>query len=231
MIFFRSAAIVISLATYPILVGAQTTQSVQPVIRVEFNDAALIPSHWTLELHTDSTAHFHSDRAVPDPQTADPTAPSIPLIDRDLKLSPAFTERFFSTARERNLFNFKCESRNKVAYQGTKTLTYTGPDGHGSCQFNYSSDSKIQELSESVTALVASIVEGFKLASLQTHDRLGLDREMEFVSEAVKDGRLQQIGVIREQLEHLAADDALLDRVRHRAMKLLAQINQQDTPH
>ena len=231
MIFFRSAAIVISLAVLPLFVAAQATQPTQPLIRVEFNDAVLIPSHWTLELHTDGAAHFHSDRALPDPQTADPTAPSIPLIDRELKLSPEFAQKFFTTAHERNFFNVKCESHNKVAFQGTKTFTYSGPDGHGNCQFNYSSDNKIQELSESVTALAASIVEGFKLASLETHDRLGLDREMEFVSEAVKDGRLQQISVIREQLEHLAADDALLERVRHRARKLLAQINQQDAPH
>lgn len=224
MKFLRSAAIsfVFSIA------AAQTPQPVQPVITVEFNAPSLIPAHWTLTLHSDGSAHFHSDRALPDPLTSDPTAPSLPLIDRDLKLSPEFTQRFFSTARERNFFNIKCESHNKVAFQGTKTLTYSGPDGQGSCQFNYSSDKKIQDLGDSVTALVASIVEGIKLASLETHDRLGLDREMDYVVEAAKDGRLQQISVIREQLEHLAADEALLERVRHRARHLLAQINQPD---
>lgn len=228
---FLRTAVAITFSTLPLLAPALSAQPAQPVIHIDFNNPGLIPSHWLIELHTDGSAHFHSDRATPDPLIADPTIASLPVIDRQLMLTPQFTGRFFTTARERKFFNIKCESHAKVAFQGTKTLAYSGPDGSGSCQFNYSLDKNIQTLGDSAVALAATIIEGYKLHSLALHDRLGLDREMEYILGAVKDGRLQQIGVISDELQQLAADDALLDRVRRRARQLLTVINEQDAAH
>jgi hypothetical protein len=58
---------------------------------------------------------------------------------------------------------------------------------------------------------------------LLQHDPLGLDREMEYITDAVKDDRMRQIGAIREILERLESDPAVLDRVRKRARALLAR--------
>jgi hypothetical protein len=110
----------------------------------------------------------------------------------------------------------------KVAFQGWKTLTYTGPQGQGSCTFNYSKDKEIQNLGDSLIAVAETILEGARLEVLLQHDRLGLDQEMEFLTEAVGDGQAQQICAIREILERLAQDDGVLERVRMRARALLA---------
>jgi hypothetical protein len=56
---------------------------------------------------------------------------------------------------------------------------------------------------------------------LLQHDRLGLDQEMDFLTEAVQDGRAQQVCTIRDILQRLVQDDAVLDRVRKRARSLL----------
>ena len=58
---------------------------------------------------------------------------------------------------------------------------------------------------------------------LLQHDPLGLDQEMEYLTQAAKDGRVQQVGAIREILERLADDQEVLDRVRKRARFLLKQ--------
>jgi hypothetical protein len=58
---------------------------------------------------------------------------------------------------------------------------------------------------------------------LMQHDRLGLDKEMEYLCDAAKDGRMSQICAIREILERLAGDDEVMERVRKRARILLAQ--------
>jgi hypothetical protein len=63
--------------------------------------------------------------------------------------------------------------------------------------------------------------EGAKLELLLQHDRLGLDREMEFISDSAKDGRLRELVTIRDILQRLADDDELLERVRKRARNLL----------
>jgi len=68
-----------------------------------------------------------------------------------------------------------------------------------------------------------TILEGARLEVLLQHDRLGLDQEMEFLTEEFQDGRAQEVDAIRDILERLAADDEVLDRVRKRAQNLLAR--------
>ena len=199
----------------PAPVAASATD---PVIQVDFSDPELSPSQWTLILHTDGSGHFRS-RMKPKPGEKVIEAPS---IDRDIEVSKEFAVHAFDTAKNQKWFNVQCESHLKVAFQGWKTLTYTGPSGHGSCTFNYSRDKEIQSLGESMQAVAQTILEGARLEVLLQHDRLGLDQEMEFLTEEVQDGRAQEVDAIRDILERLAGDDEVLDRVRKRAQNLLA---------
>jgi hypothetical protein len=111
----------------------------------------------------------------------------------------------------------------KVAFQGWKKLTYNGPDGTGSCTFNYSKDKDIESLGESLVAVAGAIVEGARLEILLQHDRLGLDKEMDYLMEAAEDGRVQQVCTIRGILQRLADDPEVMERVRKRARVLLAR--------
>ena len=97
--------------------------------------------------------------------------------------------------RVSKFFAEQCESHAKVAFQGWKKLTYRGPEGEGSCEFNYSKDKQIEELGESLVAVAETIVEGSRLDWLLRYDRLGLDREMQSVEEAAGDGRMQEMAV------------------------------------
>ena len=147
----------------------------------------------------------------------------VPGVDRDIQVSAAFAERVFGAAQRHNWFNESCESHLKVAFQGWKQFSYTGPQGSGSCTFNYSKDKEIQTLGDSLQAVAETILEGARLEMLLQHDRLGLDAEMEFLTEAVGDGRAQQVRAIQEILERLAQDDGVLERVRKQARALLAR--------
>lgn len=145
-------------------------------------------------------------------------------VDRDVRLSADFTGRVFETVRRHNLLrDARCESHMKVAFQGWKKLTYSGPDGTGGCEFNYSKDKDIEMLGESLVAVAFTMVEGARLELLLQHDPLGLDREMEFIQEGARDGRLQQVCAIQDVLGRLAEDPAVMERVRRRAQKLLAE--------
>jgi hypothetical protein len=146
-----------------------------------------------------------------------------PNVDRDIRVSAEFAGRVFETTRQHQLFNSGCESHLKVAFQGWKKLSYSGPDGAGGCAFNYSKDKEIQALGDSLVAVASAIVEGARLETLLQHDRLGLDKETEYLMEAAGDGRVQQIGTIRGILERLAEDPEVMERVRKRARVLLAQ--------
>lgn len=194
------------------------SDAASPVIQADFSDPQLVPSQWTLILHPDGSGHFRSSSG------AKPGAKEIevPSIDRDITVSKDFAAHAFQTAKARKWFGVQCESHLKVAFQGWKTLSYSGPAGHGSCTFNYSRDKEIQSLGESVEAVAQTIMEGERLEILLQHDRLGLDQEMEFLTEEFQDGRAQEVCAIRDILERLAGDDQVLERVRKRAQYLLA---------
>jgi hypothetical protein len=191
------------------------------VIQVDFSDADLSPSHWTLIILPDGSGHFRSERnSAPGVQSPTIDAPS---VDRDIQLSADFAGRVFQSAQSHKFFRIECESHAKVAFQGLKKLSYRGPGGEGSCEFNYSRDKEIEALGDSLVAVADTIVEGARLEALLSHDPLGLDREMEYLVEAAGDGRVQQICTIRGILERLAGDDGVMERVRKRARMLLAR--------
>jgi hypothetical protein len=193
----------------------------RPTIQVDFSNPGLAPPQWTLTIHPDGSGHFRSKMAkTPPGGLKEIEAPS---LDQDIQVSPQFAGRVFNVAQTHNWFNEKCESHLKVAFQGWKTFTFSGPAGTGgTCTFNYSKDKEIQALGDSMQAVAQTILEGARLQTLLQHDPLGLDQEMEYLTEAVGDGRAQQVCAIRDILERLVQDDSVLERVRKRARALLA---------
>ncbi len=194
------------------------------VFRVDFSNPGLTPSQWTLEFHPDGTGHFWSQRGSAPAE--DPRVMEIANIDKDVQVTPKFADHAFLVAQRHKFFHSDCESHLKVAFQGLKKLSYSGPRGEGSCEFNYSKDSEIQSLGDSLVAVATTIIEGARLEKLRQHDPLGLDKEIQSVQEAAEDGRAQQICSIRDILERLSEDPAVLERVRKRARELLAHADQ-----
>jgi hypothetical protein len=214
------ALLILSAAPLPLVSMAQVAPPPSPVVVVDFSSPAMAPSHWIITLHRDGSGHFHSDRSDPPPSEAKEL--DVPVVDRDIQVSAAFADRVFQVAQQNHWFNVDCDSRMKVAFQGWKKLSYSGPEAQGSCTFNYSKEKDIQALGDSFMGLAETMLEGARLEMLLQHDRLGLDKEMEFIVEASRDGRLREIGAIREILARVEGDPEVLDRVRKRARVLLA---------
>ena len=191
------------------------------MIQVDFSNPGLSPSQWTMTIRPDGSGHFRSE--IGKPSDSDAQKIGTPAVDRDVHVSVQFAKRVFDAAQRHKWFNQPCESHLKVAFQGWKTLTYTGPQGQGTCTYNFSKDKEVQDLGNSFDAAGTTILEGARLELLLQHDRLGLDEEMSFLTEAVGDGRAQEVCAIREILERLAGDDAVLERVRRQARVLLEQ--------
>ena len=209
------------LAALALALCAKAAAAGDPVIQVDFSNSGLSPSQWTLTFHADGSGHFRSQMGKrPDGGWKNIDTPG---LDRDIQLSPQYVAHVFDVAKHHKWFNEPCESHLKVAFEGWKTLTYIGPQGRGSCTFNYSKDREIEALGDSLIAVAQTVLEGARLEVLLQHDRLGLDQEMTYLSDAVGSGQAQQIGVIRDILERLAQDDTVLERVRKRARELLAR--------
>ena len=188
------------------------------VVQMEFSHPGLVPARWSLELHPDGRGHFKTERGDA-PRVEDGL--EAPDIDRDVQLSAQYAEHVFAIAAKKRYFRMECESHAKVAFQGAKRLSYTGESGQGSCEFNYSKDQEIQQLGDSLESVATTLIEGARLEILRKHDPLGLDKEMERLTDSVSDGRAKQIGSIRAILVQLSEDPAVMERVRKRARGLL----------
>jgi len=142
-----------------------------------------------------------------------------------ITLSTATTARIFSLARQLKHFNIACASKAKnIADTGTKILAYTGPDGSGSCTYNYTESKDVQSLTDIFEGIAETMDEGRELDRLHRYDRLGLDAAMSFLAQEVAAGHAIEVGTIAASLRSIAADPDVMERVRTRAGTLLAQI-------
>jgi hypothetical protein len=189
------------------------------VFQFEFTNAKQYPAHWLLKFGPDGSGQFDSDGGQADVSTRI----QVGELHRQVKVSPQFAAQVFAAARQKRWFGVNCESHLKVAFQGNKKLSFSGPEGSGSCEYNYSKDKEIQALGESLLAVESTLLFGATLDKLLLHDRLGVDQEMESLATAVQEGNAIEVGTIRETLNRIATDEQVLERARRRARKLLAQ--------
>jgi hypothetical protein len=147
-----------------------------------------------------------------------------------MKFAPSTADTIFKTARSLDFFNITCPSKAKnVADTGKKTLNYNGPDGHGSCTYNYSENKGVTQLTEMFQAIAFTMDEGRKLDFLHRYDRLGLYSEMDTLIHEVEEKRAMELENISPSLTAIVADEALMQRVREKAAKLLAQTDTTST--
>jgi hypothetical protein len=215
---FVRVAVAMALAA---MAGAPAWGQEAATFQIEFNNAKQYPAHWVLTINPDGSGQFDSDGGQPPADAAMQIV--VGEVHRAIQMSPQFAAQVFATAKRRRWFAMECDSHMKVAFQGTKTLSYKGPDGSGSCAYNYSKDKEIQALGDELIAVQTTVLFGAKLDKLLVHDRLGVDQEMESLMTAVQEGNAIEMGTIRETLNKIADDEQVLERARRKARKLLAQ--------
>jgi hypothetical protein len=198
------------------LVAAQS--ETQPQIRFTYENPKLQPPKYVLTVAQDGSGHFKAEGGGP---TDGQTMSSEPQ-DRPIHISRTLREAMFTTARKNKLFAISCDDGGKnIAFQGNKTLEYEGPEGKGSCMYNWSKNAQIDKLTDQFEAIAATLDEGGKLQRQYEHGRLSLDSEIEILEQMVHDGRAIELENIAPILQTLAGDEAVLQRVQRRARALL----------
>jgi hypothetical protein len=213
----------IALALLPLLfstshLAAQTAAQ----IRFTYENPKLEPHKYVLVVGEDGSGNFHSEGGA---GSADGQSMSSESMDRPIHVSKTIREGMFAAARKNRFFAKACDDGGKnIAFQGTKTLEYKGPDGQGSCIYNWSKNSQIGKLTDQFEAIAATLDEGSKLQRQYEHGRLSLDSEMEILDQMVHEGRAIEIENIAPLLQTLAGDEAVLQRVQRRARTLLEAV-------
>ena len=195
-------------------------------MRFDFDRPGLPVPKYSLTISADGSATYKGV-AVPASSHIDSslTAQPFAVPGNHAVISNATLRKVFSLAKSAKYFNTVCASKAKnIADTGTKTLTYTGPDGAGACTYNYTENNNVQALTEIFQGIAETMDEGRQLEYLQRYDRLGLDAAIAFLAQEVSEGHALELGTIAGTLRALAADEQVMQRVRLRASTLLGQI-------
>ncbi len=116
-----------------------------------------------------------------------------------------------------------CETKTKgIARMGQKTITYQ-PAGRPAetCSYNYTENKGLSSAMDYLQATALTLDDGAEMERLHRYDRLGLDRIMQQLSQFAAEGKAVELGSIQTELQSLAADALVLERVRSRAAQLL----------
>jgi hypothetical protein len=193
-------------------------------VSFQFEREGLPVPQFTIQLSEDGPGRYRAEQAERPSTTTSVRGQAAQHVDRTMVLSPATLAKIFKTARELNDFNITCASKLKnIADTGKKTLSYSGPDGHGSCVYHYSENKSVAMLTDALIGIAYTMDEGRRLEFLHRYDRLGLDAEMITLSQEADAGRALELGTISQTLTALVNDTAVLERVRSRAAKMLEQ--------
>jgi hypothetical protein len=193
-------------------------QAAAAQIRFTYENPKLQPPKYVITVGEDGNGHYRSEAGGP----ADGQSMSPEPLDRPIHISKALRDAMFTAARKNKLFAVSCDDGGKnIAFQGTKTLEYEGPEGKGSCMYNWSKNAQIDKLTDQFEAMAATLDEGSKLQRQYEHGRLSLDSEMEMLDQMVHDGRAIELENIAPLLQTLAGDEAVLQRVQRRARAML----------
>ncbi len=199
---------------------AQAPVAEQPHITLSFANPGLSPAAYRLLINEDGSGHYHSDPGDLAPADAHGGKPQ--PFDQDIHVSGPLRRELFALARSHRFFAIACEApKSKVAFNGKKTLSYSGPDGSGECTYNYSRDPQVNKVAEIMYALSTTLEMGRALRLALVYDHLGLDAQLESLSAYVKEGRAIELGNIAPELSTIEQDPGVMSRARARAHALL----------
>ncbi len=187
-------------------------------ITFTFDNPQLQPAHYVMTIPEQGPARFLSTPGAAAVQGALQPEPQ----NRDFALPDPQKTALFALARKHKLFGEECENKHgRLAFTGTKTLAYSGPDGTGSCSFNYAKDGKISQAADDLIAVANTLEEGRKLQVLLEHDKLGLNQEIDVLLDEKMSGRALALVNIAPVPQAIVNDADVLNHTRTRAQALL----------
>jgi hypothetical protein len=210
--------------------------SAKSAVTFKFSWPQAHPGNYTVVVHADGQMQYdsHDDGLTPPQERNAPVesnaqqsyqtqdAASQEPYHVEFRGSGSTTQKVFALAQRTNYFNGNIDfQKHAIAQSGRKTLTYEGPDHHGSATYNWSEDTAIQELTSIFQGISQTIEAGRKLDFDRRFDKLGLDADLEGLEKESKEGHLYEVQVIAPILQRLANDRTVLHVAQTRAQHIL----------
>lgn len=174
----------------------------------------------TVDFPGDSPAHY--TLAIAEDGSGIYTAAAPEAYRVGFQLSKRVVAPWFEHARTMHFFAGNFQSPRKVAFTGTKTLAYVGPDGNGSATFVYTENPMITRLSSELQQVALTLQVGQTLESHLRHQRMALDADLEEYQQALKDHMAAHPEAIAPALQSIVDSPDAMTRVSRMARSILS---------
>ncbi len=176
------------------------------------------PSHYIISVSSDGHSSYVSDGKLTSESESAPDDP----WRLEFIVSQSASTRVFDLAQRAHYFEGQIDSRRKkLAFTGTKTLTYKDAQKSTRASYNYSPEPSVQELTTFFQSLSTTLEFGRRLDFYLRYQKLALDEELKRMEEMSSSGGLQEISSVASVLQKIADDPSVIKVVRARAQRLL----------
>jgi hypothetical protein len=176
------------------------------------------PSHYIISVSSDGHSSYVSDGKLTSESESAPDDP----WRLEFVVSQSASTRVLDLAQRAHYFEGQIDSRNKkLAFTGTKTLTYKDAQKSTRASYNYSLEPSVQELTTFFQSLSTTLEFGRRLNFYLRYQKLALDEELKRMEEMSKSGGLEEISSVASVLQKIADDPSVIKVVRARAQRLL----------
>jgi len=201
-----------------ILASSQTEAQAPAVITFTIDFPTSQPEHYSIRVQSDGAARYQSSGRM----SADSDATD--SFDLDFTLGAGTRQKIFELAAKAGYFQKDVDSRHKnLAFTGKKTLAYKDAQRSGQSTYNYSPQPAVQDLTNLMQSLSATLEFGHRLQYDRHYQKLALDEEFKRMEELSRSSELIEVAAIQPILAQIIADQSVINVTRARAQRLLDQ--------
>jgi hypothetical protein len=173
------------------------------------------PSHYSISVDASGRARYECVAKVAED--------SEPQTDRgEFEVSSMNRAKIFEWTKQAKYFSGKIDSGNgKLAFTGTKLLSYQDSQRSNSAQYNYSNLEPVRELTALFQSMAGTLEYGSRLAYYHRFQKLALDDELKHMEAQAKSDELTEIQAVTPVLQEIVEDASVINVVRARAKELI----------
>lgn len=169
------------------------------------------PPHYTMQITADGDGTYTADEGAVKYRVG-------------FHLSKAAMGPWLAQAQAMHFFSGNYQSPRKVAFTGTKTLAYAGPDGNGSTTFVFTEDPALVRLTGELQQVALTLQTGETLESHLKHQRMALDADLDDYQQALKGHMASHPEAITSALQELVESPEAMSRVSRKARAILSSV-------
>jgi hypothetical protein len=196
---------------------AGNSQGSKAVLMFSLDFPSSDPDHYSISVHADGHSSYDCTAKISQESTDEDAYHS------EFEMSSKGLSHIFDLTQKAQYFAGKIDSGNrKLAFTGTKILTYEDGTRKSSATYNYSSLAPVQELTAFFQSLAATLDYGRRLAYSHRYQKLALDDELKRMEVQVKSNELNEIQAVAPVLQEILNDSSVINVVRARAQEIMA---------